>query len=370
MFKRAASLLDFSPRDGEQVIARGRLGVYEPRGDLQLVVESMSRAGKGALFEQYLRLKAKLEAEGLFDPLRKRPLPSFPRAIGVVTSLGGAALHDVVTSFRRRAPHVSLVIAPAQVQGSAAASEMVRAIRELSEQDVPSTHAMGTETGRATIDLVLLVRGGGSMEDLWAFNDESLARAIAACPVPVVTGVGHETDFSIADFVADLRAPTPTAAAELAAPEQSLLSRDVDRLTDALQDMVQERLARHAQTLDGLESRLARPSQRLAREAQRLSEQQRSLAAFWRLGLQDRFGALDEVQQRLCTGANLRMGRESEALHRNTIRLDLTNPQHVLRRGFAWATGSDGKARTHASALAVGESLSLQFADGRTKVNQ
>lgn len=368
MFKRAAGLLEFSPRDGELVIARGRLGVYEPRGDMQLVVESMSQAGKGALFEQYLRLKAKLEAEGLFDPLRKRPLPSFPKVVGVVTSLGGAALHDVVTAFRRRAPHVALLIAPAQVQGGAAASDMVRALKELSHQAVSPVDGRAAEQGRTAIDLVLLVRGGGAMEDLWAFNDESLARAIAACPVPVVTGVGHETDFSIADFVADLRAPTPTAAAEMAAPEQARLSRDADRLANALDDSVQAHLERQAQLLDGMESRLARPSQRLVREAQRLSEHQRTLLDLIRQGLQNQRSVLEDLQLGLRTVLNLRLGRESEALHRSAIRLDLTNPQHVLRRGFAWATGTDGKARTHASALAVGESLNLQFADGRAGV--
>lgn len=365
MFKRAAGLLDFLPRDGELVLARGRLGVYEPRGDMQLIVESMSRAGKGALFEQFLRLKAKLEAEGLFDPSRKRPLPAFPRGIGLVTSLGGAALHDVVTALRRRAPHVALLIAPAQVQGAAAASDMVRAIKELSDHAARAAVGLGSDHRRTPIDVLLLVRGGGSMEDLWAFNDESLARAIVSCPIPVVTGVGHETDFSIADFVADLRAPTPTAAAELAAPEQSVLKSEIDRLADALGDGVQARLERQAQILDSLASRLARPSQRLARETLRLSEQERALSALWRQGLQDRRSAVQGAQERLRTGMSVRLDRESEILHRSGIRLELTNPRHVLSRGFVWATGSDGKARTHASGLARGESLSLQFVDGQ-----
>lgn len=365
MFKRAAGLLDFLPRDGELVVVRGRLGVYEPRGDMQLVVESMSRAGKGALFEQFLRLKSKLEAEGLFDPARKRPLPAFPRGIGLVTSLGGAALHDVVTALRRRAPHVSLLIAPSQVQGVASAQEMVRAITELSDRAVLADPGPSAEHARTPIDILLLVRGGGSMEDLWAFNDESLARAIATCPVPVVTGVGHETDFSIADFVADLRAPTPTAAAELAAPEQSVLKSELDRIGDALADRVHSCLERQAQLLDGLASRLARPSQRLAREALRLSEQERLLAALLRQGLQDRRSALQGAQERLRSRMSALLGRESEVLNRSDIRLELTNPQHVLRRGFVWATGNDGKARTHASGLILGESLRLQFVDGQ-----
>ncbi|MDE2419474.1 MAG: exodeoxyribonuclease VII large subunit, partial [Burkholderiales bacterium] len=210
MFRRAASLLNFSPKDGERVEIRGRLGVYEPRGELQLIVESMSRAGQGTLFEQFLQLKEKLEREGLFDPQRKRALPAMPRGIGVVTSLGAAALHDVVTALQRRVPHISVVLAPASVQGDGAPRELVDALQSL--------YALVGDSGQAVhIDVVLLVRGGGSMDDLWAFNDEQLARTIAASPVPVVSGVGHETDFTIADFVADLRAPTPTAAAELVA---------------------------------------------------------------------------------------------------------------------------------------------------------
>ena len=203
MFRRAAGLLDFSPSDGQLVELRGRLGVYEPRGELQLVVESMRQAGQGNLFEQFLALKAKLEAEGLFEVDRKRPLPLLPRAIGVVTSLGAAALHDVVSALQRRAPHIPVVIYPASVQGGQAAGELREALLKAYR--------------REEVDVLLLVRGGGAMEDLWAFNDEQLARTIVASPVPVVSGVGHETDFTIADFCADVRAPTPTAAAELCA---------------------------------------------------------------------------------------------------------------------------------------------------------
>ncbi|MDB5946721.1 MAG: xseA, partial [Ramlibacter sp.] len=191
MFRRAAGLLDFAPKDGDSVEVLGRLDVYGPRGDLQLIVESLSRAGQGALFEQFLRLKARLEGEGLFDPTRKRPLPGSPRGIGLVTSTGAAALHDVVTCLTRRVPHIPVVLAPAAVQGAQAASDLVRALTGL--------YALA-EAG--TIDVILLVRGGGSIEDLWAFNDEQLARTIARSPVPVVSGVGHETDFTIADFVA------------------------------------------------------------------------------------------------------------------------------------------------------------------------
>ncbi|WP_347613790.1 exodeoxyribonuclease VII large subunit, partial [Comamonas thiooxydans] len=221
MFRRAAEQVGFSPRDGELVEVRGRLGVYEQRGDLQLVVESMQRAGQGALFEQFLRLKAQLESEGLFDPARKRPLPPLPRGIGLVTSLGAAALHDVVTALRRRVPHIPVVIVPALVQGPQAPQSLVQALSKLYRLAQAGNEASGDlrvdSARQPVIDTILLVRGGGSLEDLWAFNDEQLARTIVQSPVPLISGVGHETDFTIADFCADLRAPTPTAAAELAA---------------------------------------------------------------------------------------------------------------------------------------------------------
>ena len=219
LFRRNAALLAFTPREGDQVELRGRLSVYEARGDLQLVVESMARAGQGQLFEQFLRLKAKLEAEGLFDAGRKRALPPMPRGIGVVTSLGAAALHDVLTALARRVPHIPVLLAPAPVQGVGAPQALCDALSKLYLL-AQNGSALGANRAHKSaappIDLILLVRGGGSIEDLWAFNDEPLARTIAASPVPVIAGVGHETDFTIADFVADLRAPTPTAAAELA----------------------------------------------------------------------------------------------------------------------------------------------------------
>ena len=218
MFRRAASLLGWLPRDGDQVEVLGRLAVYEARGDLQLIVESVRRAGQGALYEAFLRIKTELEAQGLFDTSRKRALTSYPRALGLVTSLGAAALHDVATALQRRAPHVPVLLAPAPVQGTGAPAALIDALQRL------YALARAQQTGGATdarlprIDAILLVRGGGSIDDLWAFNDPKLAHTIVQSPVPLVVGVGHETDFTIADFVADLRAPTPTGAAELATP--------------------------------------------------------------------------------------------------------------------------------------------------------
>ena len=213
MFKRAASSLDFAPRDGELVELQGRLGVYEQRGDLQLIVEQLQRAGQGALFEQFLRLKAQLEAEGLFDTARKRALPVLPRAIGLVTSPGAAALHDVVTALRRRVPHIPVVLVPALVQGAQAPASLCEALSKLYLLAQAGKGPGADLAQYPAIDVILLVRGGGSMEDLWAFNDEQLARTIVQSPVPLICGVGHETDFTIADFAADQRAPTPTATA-------------------------------------------------------------------------------------------------------------------------------------------------------------
>ncbi|MBI3156804.1 MAG: exodeoxyribonuclease VII large subunit, partial [Burkholderiales bacterium] len=212
IFRRAASLLDFAPADGQQVELRGRLAVYEPRGDLQFVAEAMQRVGAGSLYEQFLRLKAALQAEGLFDPARRKPLPRLPRRIGVVTSPQAAAWRDVLTTLARRAPQVEVVLYPAPVQGADAPPALVQAI------------AMAQARRQLDgVDLLLLVRGGGSLEDLWAFNDERVVRAVAACTLPIVCGVGHETDLSLCDLAADLRAPTPTAAAELATPARDEL---------------------------------------------------------------------------------------------------------------------------------------------------
>jgi len=210
MFKRAASALGFMPRDGEMVEVRGKLGVYEARGDLQLVVETMQRAGQGDLFAQFLKLKAKLEAEGLFESSRKRDIPMQPRAIGIITSLGAAALHDVVTALQRRVPHIPVILAPASVQGANAPLEMLQSLQKLvAWRGQALGAAKSDQTEKLALDVILMVRGGGSMEDLWAFNDEALVRAIASCPIPIVSGVGHETDFTLTDFVADLRAPRP-----------------------------------------------------------------------------------------------------------------------------------------------------------------
>lgn len=362
MFRRAATGLDFSPRDGELVEVRGRLGVYEARGDLQLIVESMSRAGQGALFEQFLKLKAKLEAQGLFDAARKRPLPLMPRGIGVVTSLGAAALHDVMTALQRRVPHIPVVVAPALVQGNNAPAELVQALLNL-YQLTQQTRGLEADSS-PVIDVILLVRGGGSMEDLWAFNDEQLALTLAQSPVPIVCGVGHETDFTIADFVADLRAPTPTAAAELVAQPREVWLGALDSAARRLQDAVFRRLDQQSQRLDLAASRLGRPAAligrhrlRLAASAQRL---QWSALHFLKQQQQDLQGLAADLPLAMQRG----LSRKQERLDRAGLRLGLLDPSLVLQRGYAWLSSPDGVTITSVRQTRPGQPVRATLADG------
>jgi exodeoxyribonuclease VII large subunit len=375
MFRRAAGLLEFLPRDGDLVEVQGRLAVYEPRGELQLVVESLRRAGQGALFEQFLRLKAALEAEGLFEADRKRPLPAMPRGIGLVTSLGAAALHDVVTCLRRRVPHIPVVLAPAAVQGSQAPAELVAALESL--------YGLAE---RGSIDLILLVRGGGSIEDLWAFNDERLARTIVRSPVPVVSGVGHETDFSIADFCADLRAPTPTAAAELAAEPRSSRLETLAQREARLRDAVQRRLDRLGQRLDQASSHLGRPSTRTAEARARLSRIEQALRHAVALRLQGDAGRVQAAQSRWHralawrlqqgrsqlasragrwdAGVQQRLAGSGQRLERLGLRLQLLDPRLVLQRGYALLTDGQGHPLSQVAEFTPGRAVRAALADG------
>lgn len=354
MFRRSAGMLTFSPRDGELVEVTGRLGVYEQRGDLQLVVESMRRAGQGALFEQFLRLKALLEAEGLFDAARKRELPLLPRGIGIATSLGAAALHDVVTCLRRRAPHVPVVLAPAAVQGSQAPAELVGALESL----------YGV-AAQGTIDVILLVRGGGSIEDLWAFNDEQLARTIVRSPVPLVSGVGHETDFTIADFCADLRAPTPTAAAELAAQPLETWVSALGLLHERLQDATWRRLDRASQRLDQAAAHLGRPSARTAQQHLRIERQAQRLRFALGARGQRAHDQLARAEERLRAGLAERMARSERRVERLEMRLQLLDPRLVLQRGYALLTdAASGHAITGVAQAQPGQAVRAALADG------
>src|SRR3989344_1368768 len=364
MFRRAASLLDFSPRDGELVEVRGRLSVYEARGDLQFIVESMQRAGQGALFEQFLRLKAQLETEGLFDNARKRPLPLQPRGIGLVTSTGAAALHDVVTALRRRVPHIPVVLVPAQVQGAAAPASLVAALSKL-YMLAQAGQAPGADlTKNPPIDVILLVRGGGSIEDLWAFNDEQLARTIVRSPVPLISGGGHETDFTIADFCADLRAPTPTAAAELVAQPRDVWLGGLGLLVGRLRDGAPPQLDTRHQRLDQAAARLGRPSGLVAREQMQLAR----LAQRMRHGVLLKLQRLAQSQKALEADFPQKMQRrlvqQAERLDRAALRLELLDPRLVLQRGYALLTDTEGRAVTSVRQAQPGDALRATLADG------
>ena len=365
MFKRAASSLDFAPRDGELVELQGRLGVYEQRGDLQLIVEQLQRAGQGALFEQFLRLKAQLEAEGLFDTARKRALPVLPRAIGLVTSPGAAALHDVVTALRRRVPHIPVVLVPALVQGAQAPASLCEALSKLY---LLARSGQGLEAKNTPnlppIDVILLVRGGGAIEDLWAFNDATLARTIVASPVPVISGVGHETDFTIADFCADLRAPTPTAAAELVATPLREHLAALAHLAERLHEGAQRQCEQRQQRLDMAVQRLGRPSAVVARQQLGLARlgqrmQQASLLKLQRLaqaqqGLEANFSHI--LQQHL--------QQHTQRLEQAQLQLQLLDPRLVLQRGYALLHDSQGRSVTHIAQAPPGSAVRAQVMDG------
>ena len=365
MFKRAANSLDFAPRDGELVELQGRLGVYEQRGDLQLIVEQLQRAGQGALFEQFLRLKAQLEAEGLFDTARKRALPVLPRAIGLVTSPGAAALHDVVTALRRRVPHIPVVLMPALVQGAQAPASLCEALSKLY---LLARSGQGLEAKNTPnlppIDVILLVRGGGAIEDLWAFNDATLARTIVASPVPVISGVGHETDFTIADFCADLRAPTPTAAAELVATPLREHLAALAHLAERLHEGAQRQCEQRQQRLDMAVQRLGRPSALVARQQLGLARlgqrmQQASLLKLQRLaqaqqGLEANFS--HTLQQHL--------QQHTQRLEQAQLQLQLLDPRLVLQRGYALLHDSQGRSVTHIAQAPPGSAVRAQVMDG------
>jgi len=375
MFRNRSQMMDWEPREGLRVEARALVTLYEARGDFQLNVESMRRAGQGALFEAFLRLRDKLDKEGLFDPARKKPLPVHPRRIGIVTSLQAAALRDVLTTLARRNPSIPVVIYPAPVQGEGAAQQLAAAI--------------ATAGRRNECDVLILCRGGGSIEDLWAFNDEALARAIHACPIPVVTGIGHETDFTIAEFAADRRAPTPTAAAELAAPARAELLPHLHRLARALQRQMRSGLDARAQRVDSLAGRLQSPADRLAANSARLGAARARLGsafasctrnAEWRLShsarrlaaalpnlgvLQQRIAQLDSALRR---ATKRRLAVLGEDLARLSLGLAHLDPAAVLERGYAIARRPDGGVVRSSVDLQAGDPLQLSFAQGAAMV--
>lgn len=375
MFKTKSMGLRFRPADGVHVLCRARVGLYEPRGEFQLVVEHMEPAGEGALQREFERLKAQLDAEGLFAQERKRPLPRFARRIGVITSATGAAIRDVLSVMSRRWPLVEVDVLPVPVQGREAPPAIVSMLRKASA------------SGR--YDVLLLTRGGGSLEDLWAFNDEQVARAVHASAVPVVSAVGHEIDFSISDFVADLRAPTPSAAAELLVPDILALRRQVEQLRQRTVAIHERRLHTRIQRLDHLLARLQaqRPQARLARDRQRLEQLHRRLLACRQAQVTKKTIRLDRVYARLLAQhprqrvALLRQQLEQHALQlrhmiQHTLQRERLELQHVARamhavsplatleRGYAILFDEDGKVLRSAQNVAVDTPLRAKLADG------
>ncbi len=376
MFRTAVRYLRFKPEDGLHVVARGRLGVYEPKGEYQIVCEHMEPHGLGALQLAFEQLKKRLQAEGLFDPARKRPLPSLPRRIGIVTSLDGAALRDILKVLRRRAPNASVLIRPARVQGEDAAADVATAIRMLGK--VPG------------VDVIIVGRGGGSVEDLWAFNEERVARAIVACPVPVVSAVGHEVDFTIADFVADLRAPTPSAAAEMVVAAKDEFCSRIDRLTGRLRAAARDDLQRRRTAVHMLSSRrglagfAARVGMR-GRHAAELTHQLRSAVRSLiegrareyrgqrqRLEQHDLARRLASIHGRLTvadgrlTGAAHRTRHRADARFRALAgRLENLSPLAVLGRGYAVCWNADKTAIIRSAAtVAPGDRVQVALANG------
>ncbi|AFQ47334.1 exodeoxyribonuclease VII large subunit [Burkholderia cepacia] len=376
MFRGRAQYAEFTPREGDRIEVRAVVTMYEPRGEVQLNVEAVRRTGQGRLYEAFLRLKAQLEAEGLFAPERKRPLPAHPRAIGIVTSLQAAALRDVLTTLARRAPHVPVIVYPAPVQGAGAAEKLVAAVQ--------------AANARREVDVLLVCRGGGSIEDLWSFNDEALARAIAASELPVVSGVGHETDFTIADFAADLRAPTPTGAAELASPQRALLLREVADRQRALVRSLERGLEQRAQQLDWLARRLVSPAERLRRQRTHVEQLAVRLASAASRPVRDaraRFAlaqlrwqrvrpdpaqarqALAVLSQRLAVALQRRHERDTARVFACAARLEVLSPQRTLERGYAALIDAQtGRAVRAPNALKPQRRLTVHLAEGSADV--
>ena len=376
-FRHKAALVDWKPENGMQVEVRALPTLYEARGDFQLTVENMRRSGLGALFEAFERLKRKLEQEGLFDPARRKPVPQFPRCVGVVTSPKAAALRDVLTTLARRMPGIRVVLYPTPVQGEGAGEKIAQAIRIAS--------------ARAEADVLIVCRGGGSMEDLWAFNEEVVARAIVDSAMPVVSGVGHETDFTIADFVADARAPTPTAAAELVSPNRAELLARLGVLGARLVRDIDRALGTRMQHLDYLGKRMVHPGERIGAELRHMGHLANRLrsatshaldAVKWNLSglaqrLRDGLPDIDahsasqrDLRLRLQHGQARLLEQHEARLGRMQANLDHLNPQAVLERGYSIVAKPGGQIVRSSQQVAAGEVLRLTFARGaaQTKV--
>jgi len=332
MFRGRNGQVGFMPQSGDLVEVSASLGMYVPRGDVQLTIQSLRKAGMGGLYEAFLKLKAKLAKAGLFDQERKRAIPSHPRAIGIITSPQAAALKDVLSTLQRRSPHIPIVIYPTLVQGPDAPSGIIAAIQNANQE--------------AVVDVILLVRGGGSIEDLWAFNDEQLAYAIVDSAIPIVSGVGHETDVTIADFVADLRAPTPTGAAELAAPRKDQLLQELEAIEQALYQRLMQRVEREAQTLDQLALRLSHALPNPDRMREQITSWQTRLQQAWSVQI-DNFKRNQNHYQ---------------------LQLEMLNPQRTLERGYAVILNPEMQAIRKPKDLNTQQPFEVRLAEGVAQV--
>lgn len=349
MFRGRARTLDWQPKEGMQVEVRALVTLYEPRGDFQLNVESMRRAGLGPLYERFLRLKETLEREGIFDPAAKRPIPAFPKTVGVVTSLAAAALRDILATLQRRNPSIKVIVYPVPVQGDGAAARIAA--------------MLATASRRSECDVLLLARGGGSIEDLWQFNEEAVARAIRACAIPVVAGIGHETDMTIADFAADLRAPTPTAAAESVSPSRDALFERLAELVARASRGALRRITTELQRVDNLARRLVHPRAQLAASARLLGQVlARLLAARPDLAVLDKQRV--ELARRMRFAAQRNFERARQTLDRLSASLTGLDPGAVLGRGYSLTRNAKGAVVRDATTLAQGEQLTSIFAHG------
>ncbi|MGL5632725.1 MAG: exodeoxyribonuclease VII large subunit [Azovibrio sp.] len=373
IWRNKAQLLGFRPENGQKVEARALVTLYEAKGDYQLNVETLRQAGQGTLFERFLKLKAQLEAEGLFSNELKRPLPPFPRRIAIVTSPQAAALRDVLTTLARRAPYLTLTLFPTPVQGEGAGLQIVAALEAAQKSDN---------------ELIILCRGGGSLEDLWAFNEESVARAIRASSIPVICGIGHETDFTIADFAADLRAPTPTAAAELACPDRQKLMNALEGIRRRFNTHISHRMRHWEQNLDGLAARILSPARQLKTRKNRLQELERQLQ--WlgrntlehhrrhlshlsycinrnRPDLEQHRSDISTMPARLRQSWHLQFQGKTNRLQQAAQSLRQLDPHAVLARGYAMVFNDDGKAIRDSAKLNPESHVHLTFARGRAE---
>lgn len=376
MFKGRASTLKIMPKNGLKVLVRGKVGLYEPRGEYQFIIEHLEDAGEGALQRQFEELKRKLQAQGLFAEEHKQPLPTFPRCIGVITSPTGAAIRDILNVLKRRCPQIPVMIYPVAVQGEGSREQIVRAIRQADQEQ--------------RCEVLILARGGGSIEDLWSFNEEVVAHAIYACTLPIISGVGHEIDFTIADFVADIRAPTPSAAAELVSPDMAALQAHVQRLAFQLQRHQQRRWQVLSEHLRRLQQRLTnqRPTQRLQQKAQRLDELEIRLQAALQRRLQRQQDHLGNLAARLHTQSPLRQIRQQQeqlvrrqqylrlliqqrldkardSLQMQAGQLQALSPLATLERGYGIVRQVEtGQLIRSTAPLRLGQSVATQLKDG------